>query len=238
MKKVRLRRAGGLLPHLIPNYPRPIAMDEIRALVSRDDPVILEIGCNDGTDTAAFLAEFPSCEIHCFECDPRPIQQFRTRILDPRCHLHELAVADSDGTATLHMSGGTRTGVYKQDWDLSSSLLAPKEHLRRYPWITFDCEQPVRTVRLDTWAAEHIPDRTIDFIWLDVQGAEHLVISGGHEAFARTRFCLFEFYDVEMYAGQKQLADLLNELSTYRVVATYEDYNALARNHHFAHSKK
>jgi hypothetical protein len=128
------------------------------------------------------------------------------------------------------MSGGTTAGAYKDDWDLSSSLLPPREHLRHHPWVTFERQQQVRTTRLDTWAAEHIVGRTVDFIWLDVQGAEHLVIRGGRETFARTRYCLFEFYNVEMYAGQRNLNDVLTELATYQMIATYEGYNALASN--------
>ena len=58
----RLRQAGGRIPRLVPNYRRSIRPSEIRALIGRDDPLILEIGCNDGTDTAALLAEFLDCE--------------------------------------------------------------------------------------------------------------------------------------------------------------------------------
>lgn len=205
-------------------------MAEIRALVGRDDPLVLEIGCNDGTDTAAFLAEFPACEMHCFECDPRPVTRFRSRIDDERCHLHQVAVADADGTATLHLSGGMAPGVSMDDWDLSSSLLAPKEVVLHHPWLTFDRTTNVPTTRLDTWAAGHIPGRTVDFAWIDVQGAEPSVVRGGPETFARTRYCLFEFYEEEMYAGQRGLAQVLEELRSFRLVATYQGYNALARN--------
>lgn len=198
--------------------------------MGRDDPLILEIGCNDGTDTAEFLAEFPGCTIHCFECDPRPIRDFRLRIDDPRCHLHEVAVSDHDGTATLHMSGGTSPRVQKPDWDLSSSLLAPKAHLQQHPWVTFERACQVPTVQLDAWASRVIPDRIVDFIWMDVQGAEHLVIRGGEATFTRTRFCHFEYYDTEMYAGQKGLREIMSALKTYRLLATYENYNALAVN--------
>lgn len=228
-----LRRARRF-PRIIRDYSRPVRLDEIQALVRRDDPLILEIGCNDGTDSAALLAAFPRCELHCFECDPRPIQQFRQKIDDPRCHLYPVAVADVNGTATLHMSGGTTVGVHKSDWDLSSSLLEPKEVLRTHPWLTFDRQVDVPTVRLDTWASEHINGRTVDFIWLDVQGAEHLVMLGGRDTFARTRVCLFEFYDIEMYAGQQKLSYILRrDLPNYRLIATYERYNALVVNRRF-----
>jgi hypothetical protein len=128
------------------------------------------------------------------------------------------------------MSGGTHPGARKEDWDLSSSLLLPKKHLERHPWVTFERTCQVPTIRLDTWAARFIPDRIVDFIWMDVQGAEHLVISGGGATFARTRFCYFEYYNIEMYAGQRTLREILKALKTYRPLATYQGYNALAAN--------
>jgi FkbM family methyltransferase len=227
----RWRGLGPLgLPRRVPAYPGAISKSTIRDLVGRDDPLILEIGCNDGIDTAEFLETFPECKIHCFECDPRPIWDFRRRVVDPRAQLHEIALSNHDGTATLHMSGGTTDGAHKNDWDLSSSLLAPKLHLERHPWVTFQRTREVPTVPLDAWSEISIPGRTVDFIWMDVQGAEHLVIAGGAKTFSRTRFCYFEYYDVEMYADQKTLRGIMRSLPTWRLLATFENYNALVVN--------
>jgi 2-O-methyltransferase len=197
--------------------------------VKRDDPLVLEIGCNDGSDTLEFLAEFPDLVIHCFECDPRPIRAFRSRVSDARCQLHEVALSDRAGFATLRMSGGTCEGVPKEDWDLSSSLLEPTGHRSVHPWITFERTCEVETARLDDWADRVISDEVIDFTWMDVQGAEHLVIAGGALTFARTRFCYFEYSESELYRGQQGLRPLLRALGTYRLLATYEN-NALAVN--------
>lgn len=197
--------------------------------MNRDDPLVLEIGCNDGTDTLGFLGEFPGVRIHCFECDPRPIQAFRSRISDTRCQLHEIALSDRTGAATLHMSGGTFESLPKEDWDLSSSLLEPTGHRSLHPWVTFERTCEVKTARLDDWAGRVIPDGVVDFIWMDVQGAEHLVIAGGQSTFARTRFCYFEYSDSELYRGQQRLRPLLRGLGTYRLLGTY-DNNALAVN--------
>lgn len=210
------------------HHGRTITKSEIHKLVDRDDPLILEIGCNDGTDTAEFLAEFPSIRIHCFECDPRPIHAFRSRTSDQRCQLHEIALSDRAGVATLRMSGGTFDGV-TQDWDQSSSLLEPTGHRSMYPSVTFERTCEVETARLDDWAARTIPNGLIDFIWMDVQGAEHLVIAGGSSTFARTRFCYFEHSESELYKGQQGLRQLLRTLRTHRLLCTYED-NALTVN--------
>jgi 2-O-methyltransferase len=227
----RWRRLGTLaLPHRVPAHPDGISKSKIRELVGRDDPLILEIGCNDGTDIAQFLETFLDCTIHCFECDPRPIRDFRRKIVDPRVQLHKVALSNRDGTAILHLSGGTRDGAHKKDWDLSSSLLAPKMHLERHPWLTFQHTCEVRTMRLDAWAETSIPGRTVDFIWMDVQGAEHLVIAGGVQTFSHSRFCYFEYYNVEMYAGQKTLRGIMKSLPTWRLLATFENYNALVVN--------
>jgi FkbM family methyltransferase len=216
-------------PTEAPAHPPPLSKREIAGLVTKPDPLILEIGCNDGTDTLEFLDVFPDCTIHCFECDPRPIAKFRARVRDSRCTLHEVALADADSTAVLHMSGGTRTGADRADWDMSSSLLPPKEHLVRYPWVTFERECLVRTMRLDTWA-EGLGSRSVDFIWMDVQGAEHLVIKGGQQTLRdRTRWLYFEYYNREMYTGQNSLAENLELLPGYRLIATY-GRNALAVN--------
>lgn len=211
------------------HYVRPLSKSEIHELVSRDDPLVLEIGCNDGSDTLEFLAEFPGARLHCFECDPRPIHAFRSRVSDARCQLHEFALSDRTGVATLHMSGGTCERVAQEDWDLSSSLLEPTGHRSVHPWITFERTCEVETARLDDWAGHVIPDGVVDFTWMDVQGAEHLVIAGGAATFARTRFCYFEYSESELYRGQQGLRLLLRELGTYRLLATYAN-NALAVN--------
>ena len=74
-------------------YPRMITMAEIRQLVGKDDPTVLEIGCNDGEDTQRFLDHFPGIKLYCFEPDPRAIAKFQRRINDSRCRLMPVALS-------------------------------------------------------------------------------------------------------------------------------------------------
>jgi FkbM family methyltransferase len=165
------------------------AMDElngknIRDLVGRDDPTILEIGCNDGTDTLLFLEAMPRATIYCFEPDPRAIERFHKTVSDCRATLIEAAVCCEDGEALFYGSSGrppnrsrkpgAPRACWLPEWDLSGSLLQPTGHLAYCPWATFpqDRQYKVRTVRLDTWMEERPEISQIDFIWCDVQGAE------------------------------------------------------------------
>ena len=225
-------------------YSDTLKAAEIKALVG-DSPVILEIGSNEGVDTQRFLDAMPGCRVWCFEPDPRPIARWRERIKDPRASLIEAAICDKDGMAMFHGSSGTTPGgrqspdVYcpVDDWDLSGSLLAPTGHLDYSRWVTFPAvaHVPVKTLRLDTWALESgfaaaHPDG-IDFIWCDVQGAEHLVIEGGRWVLSNTRWFYTEFSNKEMYAGQKNLAELESMLSEAFVLEACYANNALFHNH-------
>lgn len=197
-------------------------------LVRTHAPLILEIGCNDGQDTQGFMTQFAKGELHAFECDPRPIAKFKARIQDPRIHLHEMALADKNSVMTLHMSGGTTAGADREDWDMSSSLLPPNAHLWQHPWCTFDRKCEVPTMRLDDWATRVIPGRTVDFVWMDVQGAERLVFAGGQDTFLnRTRFVYAEFSVIEEYTGCWLVNDLVAAFQGFKPIGIYENYNVL-----------
>jgi 2-O-methyltransferase len=60
----------------------PLTHEAIAELVKRPDPTILEIGCNNGSDTLSFLRVMPQAKIYCFEPDPRAIAHFKKH-LDP-----------------------------------------------------------------------------------------------------------------------------------------------------------
>jgi hypothetical protein len=94
--------------------------------------------------------------------------------------------------------------------------------MARYPTVTFD-EEPIEvaTVTLDTYTRP-LPG-LIDFIWADVQGAEHLLIAGGRETLARTRHFFTEYSDVELYQGQRSLEALLALLPGWEITSRWED---------------
>ena len=123
------------------------------------DPVILEAGACDGTDTARFARQWPGAVIHSFEPIPALYAEARSRTTDlPGVHLYPLALSGQAGHVTMHVHdpgpGGNRG---------TSSLLP---HPSPRAW-----ETRVETTTIAEWAAAEAVDR-IDLMWLDMEGME------------------------------------------------------------------
>jgi FkbM family methyltransferase len=199
----------------------PLTHEEIAALINKSDPTILEIGCNDGADTLTFLRVLPQAKIYCFEPDPRAIRRFKKKLgsqLD-KVKLFEIAISNQTGPISFHSSSG---GDLPGGWDLSGSIRRPKNHLSEHPWVKFDNIITVRTCRLDDWCADN-DIKQVDFIWMDVQGAEGDVIKGASKTLQKTRFLYTEYNNNELYEGQPSLKILLALLPSFKVVTRYPD---------------
>lgn len=199
--------------------------DAARLLQTRVHPVILEIGCNDGSHTRQFLDVFPTATIHCFEPDERALRRWSRHVRSDRVTVHPIAIGAADGTARFFASGGTPPGAAPEHrlpdgWDLSGSIRPPKRMLHVNPWCRFDDTRRVTVRSLDSWAAQHEIDG-VDFIWADVQGAEGDLIQGGQRTLGRTRYLYTEYDNRELYEGQIDLRALLRLLPQFDVVTRY-----------------
>ena len=202
--------------------------ETLRELVGKPNPLVLEIGSNDCETTLWFLQAFEKPIIHCFEPDPRAIARAKKNIQTvSEIHLHEFALSNEDGESVFYMSDGRRDQM-SDGWDQSGSLKKPKNHLSFYPWCAFENVLTVKTARLDTWCKEN-EITSIDFIWMDVQGAELDVIRGGVNALSRTRLLYTEYNNNELYEGQPKLKKLLKEMNKFRVLFRY-DQDVLLKN--------
>jgi len=148
-----------------------------------------------------------------------------------------MAISNKNGYATLYMSGGIHPNnkdSIMTDWDLSSSILKPTGHLKVAKWCVFDKKCVVKTITLDHWMEMNIPNcKYVDFIWADVQGAEHLLIKGGRHTLKKTRFFFTEFCNSPLYENQVPINQLMNMLTEFEPIAIYEGYNILLKNKNF-----
>jgi 2-O-methyltransferase len=223
--KTILSRLQGLPPITFSD----ISKEFLREVVGKENPIILEIGCNDGTHTLWFLEAFKNPTVYCFEPDPRAIARFKANIGNrTNVHLFELALSDQEGELTFYQSTGKPDDEsadiipegMNEGWDLSGSIRQPKEHLEAYPWVKFDTSITVPTTTLDSWCKQQ-GIAAIDFIWMDVQGAEIDVFRGGTDALAATQFIYTEYSDRQLYSGQFTLKQLLGYLQHFDVLVRY-----------------
>jgi FkbM family methyltransferase len=157
---------------------------EIRKLVAKDNPVIIEIGANNGDTTAEFLKEMPTAKIYCFEPDPRALVHFKNRISSVNVRLFESAIGSETGDVIFYQSDAEGD---RKNWSASSSIRKPKTHLTRWPWVKFEKTIVVPITRLDDWAlSESVTE--VDFVWADVQGAEIDLILGGLKTLKNTKY--------------------------------------------------
>jgi FkbM family methyltransferase len=200
-----------------------------KKILNKDNPIILEIGSADGEDSKRFLDIFKDIRLYCFEPDNRGIAKFKKNINDKRCILFETAVGNENGFVKFYQSHGWPSD-YKGsgDWDKSSSIKKPKDHLISHPWCSFEILKEVPIIRLDTWIEKNNIDY-IDLIWADVQGAEKDLILGGSKTLSRTKFFYTEFSKGEVYEGALNLEQILALLPNFEVVQVLED-DVLLRN--------
>jgi len=194
---------------------------EIRQLVGKDDPIIVEVGANCGQTTVELLKAMPGATIFAFEPEPRAIAKFRDAIASPNVHLYECAIGAVNGTISFHQSSGAEhLEGYRKGWDQSGSIRRPHSHLKVWPWVKFENQITVSIMTLDEWSKQHQIAKA-DFIWADVQGAESDLVEGAARFLKSSRYFYTEYSNDEWYEGQITLADLWKKLPDFDLVSRY-----------------
>ena len=196
---------------------------------------IVEIGSHFGTDTIELRRILPKSDIICFEPDPRNINIIKKNWAgNPIAYLYEFAVSDFNGKTKFHLSSGdcsfwTNDELWsKNEWSASSSLKKPVKHITVHPWINFNEEIEVECIKLDDFIP--LQNKVIDFIWMDVQGAEDLVLKGAKNTLSKTRFLYTEYDNEELYENQLNLEGILNILGPDWKVLSIFDNDVLLEN--------
>jgi len=178
-------------------------------LLPREAPLaIFDIGSCEGEDSIRYARLFPSARIWAIEPLPSNVELIKANLARygvDRVEVVALALSDSAGRATFHVSSGRPDNAPPDvDWDFgnkSSSLLPPAEHLRIHPWVHFDKSIEVETDRLDA-LAQRCGVTTIDYIHMDVQGAELSVLRGAGTLLDSVRVIWTEVEAKPLYQDQ------------------------------------
>jgi len=191
LKAVVRRTAASLIPPEL-RKRTPITLYDIAKRLP-SNPVIVEAGAHNGSDTVVLARLKPGAFIHAFEPIPRLFQELKRRT-SPLSNVqsYELALGERTTQVTMFVSSG--------GGDASSSVPPPKEHLIIIPHILFPEQRTVSCTTLNEWAKANGVEK-VDFLWLDMQGGELAALKGGEELLRTVRLIYSEVNLIENYAG-------------------------------------
>jgi len=198
---------------------------KIKKLIgNKPNPILMEIGCADGKDTQEFINIFndTNFKMYCFEPDQRNVRKFKEDIRDNRVVLYEYVVGDVNGLVDFYKSTKSSSG---EELIYSSSLREPGEKLFEI-WKQFEgkfIKVQSQSITLDYFVnAKDIS--YIDFVWLDVQGCEDMVIKGGINTFKdKVQYLYTEYSNQEIYKGEPNLFEILKMLPNYSIIEIFSN---------------
>jgi FkbM family methyltransferase len=164
--------------------------------VRPDDRTIVDVGAHAGLFSAFALERASAASALLVEPEPT-MRQVIERNVRGSYQLVQVAVSDRAGEATFHRAESSQ----------ESSLVETTIRSRHQPLT-------VETMTLDELSADL---EAIDVLKIDVQGAEHLVLSAGRATLARTRTLLIEVSMADPNPHEV-LAELVRDFGPWQVI--------------------
>ena len=194
--------------------PLPIE-SELRLLFGKRAAItIFDIGACEGEDSVRYARRFPRSTVYAVEPLPANVERLRATLKRYRARnvrVLPFALSDVHGRARMFVSSGRPPAVPESDeWNYgnkSSSLLEPDRHLQVVPWVHFDEVIEVETRTLTDVCAEY-GVRRVDFIHMDVQGAELKVLDGLGPMLEEVAAIWLEVEAVPLYRDQPLKGDV------------------------------
>ena len=173
--------------------PSPITKKDFEKYLPAN-PVILEAGAYDGSDTLEMATLWPQATIFAFEPVPDSYQLAKEKT--KKCAnvaVIQAALSPKNGEIEFFVSSGM---VGAQ----SSSMLEPNHHLTEFPKVLFNKVIKVPAINIDSWAKQQGVTH-IDCMWLDMQGAECAVLRACPNILSTVKVLITEVNFIELYKG-------------------------------------
>lgn len=181
-----------------------------------DSLIFFDIGACEGLSSVRYLSIFPKSKIYSFE----PIPNNFLKVLENKekhnltnLNAFELGLSAEKGEATFYVSSGKPpnkdipTDNSTDFGNKSSSLYKPGKTKEVHPWLEFNESITIQTETLENFCKDH-RIKSIDFIHMDVQGAELMVLEGAHKMISNINSVWLEVEKIELYEKQALKKDI------------------------------
>jgi FkbM family methyltransferase len=170
-----------------------------------DISVILDIGSRDGCQSLELNRWFPHAKIYAFE----PVKQnyeFTIKNVEKvkNIKVYPYAINNFNGKTKFYEVYNGNIGA--------SSLLKTTNHWRSSQWAQKETE--VDCVILSDWLEENNIEK-VDLIWMDVQGAENIVLDSLKNYLTNVKIVATEVGLQELYYGSTSKYELDNKLNSF-----------------------
>ena len=199
--------------------PKQIAVHEkalIKLFDTHSNLTFFDIGACEGLSSVRYQTIFPKSSIYAFEPVPKNFELVKSnqeKYNLKNFHPFELGLSNKKGEATFYVSSGKPENKDTPDdnsvdfGNKSSSLYEPDKTKEVHPWLKFKETITIKTDTLDSFCTEKKVDE-IDFIHMDVQGAELIVLEGGKKILANIKSIWLEVEKISLYKNQALKSDI------------------------------
>lgn len=183
---------------------------------TNNELVFFDIGACEGLSSVRYLSIFPKCTIYAFE----PVPNNFTHVLKNKkehnlgnLNPFELGLSSKKGEATFYVSSGKPPNKdIPEDnstnfGNKSSSLYKPGKTKQVHPWLEFKKSITIKTETLENFCKNE-KINSIDFIHMDVQGAELMVLEGANKMISNINSIWLEVEKIPLYEGQALKSDI------------------------------
>lgn len=188
--------------------------DLIKLFSKKEKLTIFDIGGCEGEDSIRYSRLFPNAEIFVFEPLPnnqKLIQENFSRFKADKVKLITEALSDIQSFEDFYVSSGRPENMHDDmNWNFgnkSSSLLPPEKLEDLIPWLKFKDVIKVTTNTLENFVNSY-SITVIDFVHMDVQGAELKVLKGAGSFITNIKAIWLEVSNDELYKGQAKRNDI------------------------------
>lgn len=210
---------GTRLIRLTPNKIRGIdpALDLKWLVRNASQPVIFDVGANDGETADELLRAIPNATLIAFEPFEQSYNILKQRFaVNPKVRVEKLALGKSPGVKHLNVYSENRMNSLLQPDDEPSNLMKAK--------LAESSVAEIYVETLDNFCLKNGVVK-IDILKVDTQGFDLNVLNGARELLAAHRIAtiLLEINFVPMYKNQPSFAEIHQFLSDfgYKLVNLY-----------------
>ena len=166
----------------VANFPNRFSENGEKYLLDTLGPLkfetLFDVGANVGTWSRHALSVFPEAELHAFEIVPGTFEKLRANIpREARVHLNQIGMSDEAGSVSMNL----------YESDLISSMFTLESSDERIV-DRIDC-----AVTRGVDYASECGIGKIDFLKIDVEGAEGKVLDGFSDMFAKHAIRIVQF---------------------------------------------